>query len=388
MKIATSVLYVNFSPYENAGNILDFLKKNFSTVVLFSFQFHKLHDSKHTDVCVVYQNGIEIERINLFRPPIATSLTFFLLPVRSCIIISQIFIQTLRLRSRYGPYDIFFTVNAFTAWTGNLLKKMGITEKTLFWVWDYYPPIHTDMVASVMRRIYWQFDKLASRTSTKTVFLNKRLVTLRKEMGIIPSKSVYEIIPIGTNPLKLSIKKKDKTLRLAFFGVVKKSQGLQLFFSSVETLLTTYRDIELHVIGGGPDKKYFEDLSKKYPIQAKFYGYVTDETYMKKIIGSCDIGLAPYVPEKSNVSYYSDPSKIKAYISLGVPVITTNVFTFSHEITKTMAGKIVRYSKPNEFIAAVGTIMKDLTSYQNAAYTLSKKYRYNTLYKQLFAGLD
>lgn len=384
MNKSNTIIYINFSPYENAGKILDYLLSRFTTVILFSFQFHKIDDSHSSDCITVYSNKKIAHTFPLIHVPVLSTLTFYLLPIRASLIMMQIFYWSIRLYWKYKRIDVFFSVNAYTAWLGNILKTFGVVDRTVFWVWDYYPITHENFIVQFMRWIYWQFDKTATHSSTKTIFLNRRLETLRKKMNIIPQESKYDVIPIGTNPIKLSGKKTDKTVRFIFFGVVKKSQGLDLFFMSLETLRKKYPSIELHVIGGGPDKQYFENLSKKYPIRSKFYGYLTDDAQVKKIIGSCDIGLAPYIPEKSNVSHYSDPSKIKAYISLGVPVITTNVFTFSSEIQRHKAGVVVKYADVSAFIRAVDVILHRLSAYQTSAFVLSKKYEYNSLYKLLF----
>ena len=137
------IIYVNFSPYENSGYILDYLLSKFPVVLLFSFQFYTLQKSQHKDSLLIYKNGKIIRRYRLFHAPITSSLTFFLLPVRSLTILTQILFYTYVLQKTYGPYDIYFTVNAFTAWVGNILKKCGLVQKTVFWVWDYYPPIHS-----------------------------------------------------------------------------------------------------------------------------------------------------------------------------------------------------------------------------------------------------
>ena len=114
---------MNFSPYENSGYILDYLLSKFTVVLLFSFQFYSLQKSQHKDSLLIYQNRKLIRKYALFHAPIATSLTFFLLPIRSLAIFIQILFYAIFLRKKYGPYDIYFTVNAFTAWIGNMLKK-------------------------------------------------------------------------------------------------------------------------------------------------------------------------------------------------------------------------------------------------------------------------
>jgi glycosyltransferase involved in cell wall biosynthesis len=101
------------------------------------------------------------------------------------------------------------------------------------------------------------------------------------------------------------------------------------------------------------------------------------------LIGQGGIGIATYVPDPSNVSYWGDPSKIKRYISAGIPVITTDVFEFSKEILKTKAGIVIAYTR-KEFVEAVKTIIHHYTSYQQNAVKLSNTHRYEMIYKKMF----
>ena len=239
----------------------------------------------------------------------------------------------------------------------------------------------------LMRRLYWYFDKQASKESDKLVFLNQRLINVREKTNVLPPDKSYPIVSIGTRPLKGLIKKNMLPLKLVFFGVVKRSQGLDSVFQAEQTLRDHFKHVELHIIGGGPDLAYYQGVAMTSPLHTKFYGYIKSEQQIQRILSNCHIGLATYVPDKSNVSYYTDPSKIKLYLSMGLPVITTDVFTFSEEIRSRQAGVIIRYNSPSEFIAAIDTIMRSYSQYQTQAYALSSTYYYNKIYKSLFSDV-
>lgn len=382
MKKSQTILYINFSPYENAGNILNFIKKSFSRVIMFSFNFHRLDSHQPPSTLTVFEYGKNVYQTRLYQTPTSPELAFLLLPIRSGVIFLQLLFHTILLRNRFGPYDIFFTVNAFIAWCGNILRSLGIVSKTIFWVWDYYPPFHPDRLVRFMRWLYWQFDKPASRSANKTFFLNKRLEILRKKIGVLPQNSQYEEIEIGTNPLQTNRKKSLLSISLVFFGVIKRSQGLDLFFDAFAVNPFTIPVI-LHVIGGGPDLEYFRLRAKSCRATVIFHGFVRDDNKVDKIIDMCLIGLAPYPQDKSNVMYYSDPSKIKRYISRGLPVITTDVFEFSSNIQKYNAGVIISYEK-QQIIPSIELLLKNYSAYSRNALSLARKYSYTNLYERLF----
>ena len=263
-----------------------------------------------------------------------------------------------------------------------MLKTFGVVRKTVFWVWDYYPPFHESKIITFMRRLYWQFDKLAARSDT-LVFLNKRLANLRKEIGVLDENSKYKIIPIGTTESYHKIYKKfneSSSIKLVFVGVIKKSQGLDLLFDSGSQISAIFPKIEACIIGGGPDLSYFKKRSISSGLKTKFYGYLPDNQ-RDKILSKSHIGLATYIPSSDNVSYYGDPSKIKQYLSYGLPVITTDVFEFSKEVRKNKAGLIINYEK-NELPLALSRIIHNFQSYSKDAFSLSGKFYYKSLYKK------
>jgi glycosyltransferase involved in cell wall biosynthesis len=381
MKRSRSLIYVNFSPYENTGNIFDFILDHFLDVYCFTFDFHKFSGKQAANKFTIYHDGKLVKEYSLFSIPVPESLVFFLLPIRSFLIIIQLGWYIYRLPQKV---DIYFTVNAFTAWIGMIVKKLGFAKKTIFWVWDYYPPAHKNVIIRFMRWLYWYFDKKSSN-SDHLVFLNERLATLRKQIGVLSPKKPYIIIPIGTNTISTRRSQKSKTsLEIGFLGVVKKSQGLDIIFDNAQQIKTTFMNFTLHVIGDGPDREYFEERAKKEKIKAHFYKLVKSEKKIESILSACHIGIATYIPEKSNVSFYGDPSKIKFYMSLGLPVVTTDVFEFSKEIKKSKSGIIIDYYTSYELIKAFQEIMSHLNIYQKNAKACADKFNYKKIYLPMF----
>ncbi len=376
-----TIIYVNYSPYENSGRILDYLLENFSQVFVFSIGFYYLKNKKNYNRLLVFKNGKMTMQYLLFQLPNSKKFLFILLPVRSLINFIQIIIYSIWLKIKFGKIDLYFSVNAFTAWIGNLMKGMGIVKKTIFWVWDYYPPIHENKIIMLMRYIYWQFDKISS-FSDRVVLVNKRLLDLRKDIGIFPKNTNYPIVPIGTDQFDLDLKEKSRIV-FGFIGVLKKSHGFGIVFENTTNLLKRFKNVRYEIIGSGPDEEYFKEKAKKSGIKSKFYGYVEGKK-VKDILRNCSIGIATYIPDESNVSHFGDPGKIKLYLSFGIPTIATNVLEFSREIEESKSGIIIDYYNKREFTRAVARIMKNYKKYSKNALKLGQKYYYKKIYPEIF----
>src|SRR3989338_1213607 len=133
MIIQKGLIYANFAPYDNAGNILDFLVDNFLFVAHFSFQFHNLSNKPKTNILTIYKKGVLAYRIAFFNPNVPESLLYFFLPITGSLFIIQLIWFIFLLRIRGNKFDYFFSVNALTAWLGNLLRSLGVVRETVFW---------------------------------------------------------------------------------------------------------------------------------------------------------------------------------------------------------------------------------------------------------------
>lgn len=380
-----SIIYVNYSPYENAGKTLDFLLENFEKVFLFSIGFYNLGKSQTTNKLSVYEKGKLKEEHYLYHLPVPASLitlTFLFLPIRSIINFSQILWRSYILKEKNGKIGIFFTVNGFTAWIGSALKGLNIVEKTTYWVWDYYPPIHKNALVVLMRWLYWQFEKTTA-SSDRLVFLNRRLMNVWKQKGVISKKSRHPIVPIGTNRGKTAKNKSKKKIKLGFIGVLKKSQGLDIIFDAAGLLAKAFPGIQVEVIGAGPDQSYYKQRAKTCPVKVNFHGLVREEI-VERVLSDCSIGLAPYVPDPSNVSFYGDPAKVKWYLGFGLPTIITDVFALSKKLREDGVGLVINYYKPEELIGAIKTIMNNYEKYCRNVARFNKKFYYQKIYPKMF----
>jgi len=375
------IIYVNFAPYDNAGRILDFLIENFSVVVHFSYDHLRLKNGRRSQL-FVYENRKQVAHKNLLWMRTPRPFLFLSLPLVAFAIIWQTYWEILMLKKKYGTFDLFFTANAYTAWIGNILRKIHLVKKTIFWVWDYFPPHFPDWRLRLARKIYLRFDNPAINHSDKVIFLNRRLAKVRKDLNIISNINDHEIIPIGTNPT--TKKPSSKKMIIGHMGMLKWGQGLDFLFDTLPELTKKVKNLKVEIIGSGPDEFHYRKRAKKIRSKIKFYGFVQSDNEIDRLIRRWDVGIATYVPNKSSEHYWGDPSKIKAYISQGIPAITTNVSYFASELKRVNAGKIIKYGNQEEFITSIKDIIKKQKTYKKNALKLARKYHYKKIYPKMF----
>ncbi len=376
-----SIVYVNFSPYDNAGRILDFLVDNFSLVIHFSYDHLRLKNGRRTNLLTVYSHGRIMERHKLIPLRTPEILRFPSLPLVAMLIFLQTWWHCFRYKKRFKMFNYFFTVNAYTAWFGNILKKTGLVKKTIFWVWDYYPPRYPDWRIQFLRWVYWKFDRPAIFGADRLAFISDKLLQLRHDFSSLPKKKKYQIIPIGTNPMTETPVERGRTI--GFLGMLKQSQGLDLLFDALPKLRQRFPDLSVEIIGSGPEEPHFKARGRKWGEVVKFLGYIESEEEVDKLMRHWSVGLATYLPVSSNESYWTDPSKIKTYLSQAVPVVTTAVPYLAREIKRFKAGVVINYNQ-NELVTAIVTIFAKRKNFAKSALSLARRYEYRRLYQKFF----
>lgn len=378
MRIKKGIIYVNFVPYDNAGNILDYLVDNFLFVAHFSFQFHKIGTKNQNNTLTIYKGGKLAYKIFFLNLNLPESVIYIFIPITGALFLLQLTFYIILLRFRGDKFDYFFSVNAIMAWMGNVLRFLGIVKETIYWVWDYYPLKEDSTIIRIVRALYWYVDNESSKYSTRTFFLHKNLKQLREKFNKIQySKS--SIIPIGTNVRSVKAIKKMVPI-IGYLGVIKKTQGVDILFEVLPKLLKKFPNLKAEIIGSGPEEERLKKMARKFPEIVKFYGFIESLSEIQDIMQKWSIGLATYLHTPGNPAYFNDPSKIKTYLSVGVPVISTNVTAFSKEIKKSDAGIVINYTK-KEFIEAVKKLLRHQKIFTSNALRLAKRYDYRKIYK-------
>ena len=104
------------------------------------------------------------------------------------------------------------------------------------------------------------------------------------------------------------------------------------------------------------------------------------------IISKCAVGLAPYLPDPKNFTYYAEPGKIKEYLSCGVPVITTGVAEISADLERSRVGFVIKYCRRDLIRCILNFFMNDelLETYKKNAINFILQYNADRIFKNAF----
>lgn len=273
---------------------------------------------------------------------------------------------------RHVKRDSFLLINAPIYCFLNSFFRLMKGFKYVLWIGDYYPDKRFPMnFYHKMVNFYNEHIPYVLYVSPplKKIYLSKtsQIKNFRKTspLGIIKNLKKTHMLP-------------NKDITLGFIGIIRMQQGLDLAFSYLKQV----ENCKLEIIGDGYYLKHYKQLAKKLGIEDKviFYGRVDD---ISSVIARWDIGIALYENTKDNLSVYCEPTKIKNYLSYGLPVVTTETTYFYKEIQAFKAGCIVK-EDTDSLDKAIRQIKGKYDEYLIGVQALVDKYEYMSWYDKQF----
>ncbi len=297
---------------------------------------------------------------------------------------------------RRQKIDLFIGVDSLNAFAGVLLKKMGIVKTTIFYTIDYVPKRFDNPVAN---EIYHWMDAYCVRNCDQTWNVSSRIAQARKDYRGLCGKK-YErqaVVPIGVWPDKVKIRPfgKIRKHRLLFIGHLLQKQGVQHVLDAIPAIARQIPDFDFLVVGGGEYENALKNRARRLGIEGRvtFTGWIKDRRKIDGIMADSAVAIAMYqkYDEKGNISftYFADPTKIKDYLSAGLPVIMTDVPHNALEIKRKGCGKVIRPDR-RDIAAAVVSMMKDeksLRTYRSNARKYALLFDWDVIFERALKGI-
>lgn len=173
--------------------------------------------------------------------------------------------------------------------------------------------------------------------------------------GII-IRNVPTISPNLDNELKVQLpeRKADEKV-LIYQGVINFSRGIDKMIEAMQYV----ENAQLWIIGNGPKKAEFEELSSKLNLteKVKFFGSITP-SQLKLVTPQADLGLS--LEEDYGISYrYALPNKVFDYTHAGIPILGTYLPEIKQTIEEFGIGKTIQTHDPEEIAQLINVLLAE-----------------------------
>lgn len=257
---------------------------------------------------------------------------------------------------RPGEQDIVFS--AYPLIATNLLlgkHKARLGYKLIVDVQDVWPESFSSVVP-FLKKVPHNLLPFASRANRAyryadaLVAVSQTYLDRAKEANPnVPSEVVYigtDFAAIAPPPPRF----RSKTVRLFYLGTLSYSYDVETVCKGVRKLLDDGENVELHIMGGGPDL----DRLKQYACDGiKFYGYIP-YAEMMSVAKGCDIAVNAI----HSYAMQSITNKLSDYMALQKPILNSQVNDEVAEVLTLLPHADYRSGDVDGFVQAAKDILK------------------------------
>ncbi len=279
--------------------------------------------------------------------------------------------------------DLYVGADCLNAFSGLLLKKLGIVRKIIFYTIDYIPVRFKN---KLLNNFYHWLDSCCVKNCDQTWNLSGEMLRGREENGLSKKyRSKQVVVPIGTDSKapKLPFDEINR-YEIAFMGHLREKQGVEFLISVLPAIINRIPQVKLLIIGTGPLEEKLKEQVRDLRLtdKVKFTGYIEDHGELQNKLSKCAIAVAPYVDDEKTFTKYADPGKPKAYLASALPVVITKVPSVAAEIEENKCGFAVNYNQDELIEAIVKLLSNDnlLKTYRNNALKFSEKYNWTKIF--------
>jgi glycosyltransferase involved in cell wall biosynthesis len=347
--------------------LTEFLKKKTQSYAVISHPFSWSYPSPSTVEWI--QQGKAVRKITLpnFRLPEPAAY------LRDLVVgICAVLLLQLRV-------ELYVGADGINTLAGLVLRKLGRAKTVVYYSIDYTPSrFHNPLLNGV----YHALDRFCAKRSDYVWNLSSRMANVRRKQGVEDTRNL--VVPVGTSPRRVNPNLGREEKNIVFLSHLTPSKGVEIVLDAMPIVLARLPKVKLVIIGHGPYEHRIKEIISERKLESNvfLYGPMNHEMILGTL-PSFAVGLAPYRPSPDSITWYADPTKIKDYLSCGLPVIVTNVPEVASEVEKKRAGMIVEYSAEDLADAVIKLLgSSELEQFQRNAYSMALEYDWSRLFSR------
>lgn len=328
-----------------ASGLIDYLRmhgaRELTTV------FHPLSpEDGNRHVTTVYANGeLSHERVVRLpsRPPYTYPLDLFVPP-------------------RVGRVDGWFAFNNLLCARGLVERRLHRAQTVCYWAVDFVPDRFG--AGNPMTRVYDMLDRYCCLHSDLRIDLSQAALDGRDSRhGLGPDTGApRHVAPVGAWLDRVPTCPEDASerRRVVFVGHLVERMGCATVIEAMAELDRRGVEATLDIAGRGPVEEQLRAAVSRSGIEdrVRFHGFIGDHRELERLLADASVALAPYSTRVESFTRFADPSKLKAYLGAGLPILVTDVPPNAGEIGRDGGGEVVA-DEPVAFADAIERLLAD-----------------------------
>ena len=316
-------------PSPPASGLIDFLLENRARRL--TTVFHPLEPEQQPQhVITVYEPDSE-PRVRRVRLPSRPPFTYVLDP----------FVPLWPER-----VDGWFGFNNLACARGLLARRLRRAGKVVYWAVDFVPDRFGD---NALTRAYDRFDALCCRSADARFELSEAALRGRNErLGLRPEQSARShVVPVGAWVDRVPVTAEDgwKARRVLYVGHLIRRQGVGLLVEALDLLARRGVDFVAEIAGSGPLEQELREHAARAGLDGRlsFAGFIDDQRGVESFLAGGSVAVAAYDPTDNVLTQHADPSKLKAYLAAGLPIVMTDLPHNAQELEQQAGAELIPF---------------------------------------------
>ena len=243
--------------------------------------------------------------------------------------------------------DCWIGFNNLAAGRGLLQRKLGRADKVVYWAVDFVP---NRFGRGLLTRAYDTLDAYACRHVDARFEVSQAALDARTARHGLTATEMAPaaVAPMGAWLERVPVAPDDawSRRRVIFLGHIVPRQGVRMLLEALAVLARRNVDYTAEIAGHGPllDELRARTSELGLDDRVTFVGFIGDHQRLEEFVASGSVAVAPYDTAEDSFTRFADPSKVRAYMAGGLPVVMTDVPPNADELAAEGGAAVVPYT--------------------------------------------
>lgn len=243
--------------------------------------------------------------------------------------------------------DCWIGFNNLAAGRGLLQRSVGRAGSVVYWAVDFVPD---RFGPGLLTRAYDTLDAFCCRRVDARFEVSRAALEARNERhGLSADEAApAEVAPMGAWLARVPVAPEDawSKRRVLFLGHLVPRQGVAMLLEALAVLRNRGVEFSAEIAGHGPLLDELEQRAAGLGLSGTvtFVGFIGDHRRLEEFVASGSVAVAPYDTAEDSFTRFADPSKVRAYMAGGLPVVLTDVPPNADELAAEGGAELVPYT--------------------------------------------
>ena len=243
--------------------------------------------------------------------------------------------------------DCWIGFNNLAAGRGLLQRRAGRADRVAYWAIDFVP---NRFGRGLLTRAYDALDAVCCRRVDARFEVSRAALEARNARhGLsLEEAARADVAPMGAWLDRLPVAPEDawRRRRVVFLGHLVPRQGVAMLLDAFDVLARRGVDFSAEIAGRGPLLEDLENRARRLGLadRVTFPGFIAGHRQLEEFVASGSVAVAPYETANESFTRFADPSKVRAYMASGLPVVMTDVPPNADELAAEGGAELVPFS--------------------------------------------